>query len=188
MSDPPPLIPLPFVFDISHHRITRELSRTISKFLNNLIHNSTVPLSFETFPEDIYTIPLICEHHDSYLYYIDTQSVVETPDEPPFSIPSTSPINPSVTVRKNIHLLISIYIPIAHIFTSFLNNHLEKNIILPKHVLTHPQSKSSFKRNIFLTSLILNNFALLKITLITGLPLISSKFTTFDTNYSKPYL
>ena len=97
MSDLPPLIPLPFVFETTQHRTKRELSQTVSKFLNNLIYNSTVPLSFETFPEDIYTIPLIREHNDSYLYYIDTHSVVETPDEPPFSIPFTSPLNPSQT-------------------------------------------------------------------------------------------
>ena len=90
ISDPPPpLNPLPFVFDTTQHRLTREFSQTISKFLNNLIYNSTVPLSFENFPEDIYTKHLIREHHDSYLYYIDTHSVVETPDEPPFSIPFT---------------------------------------------------------------------------------------------------
>ena len=81
MSDPlpSPLFPLPFAFDTTHYRITRELSNTIPKFLRNLIYNSFVPLSFETYPEDIYTIPLIREHHDSYLYYIDTHSVVETP-------------------------------------------------------------------------------------------------------------
>ena len=54
MSDPPsPLIPFPFVCDNTSHRITRELSQTLSKFLNNLIYNSTAPLSFETYPEDI---------------------------------------------------------------------------------------------------------------------------------------
>ena len=58
MSDPPsPLIPLLFVFDNTHHRITREISQTLPKFLQNLIYNSTLPLSFETFPEDIYTNP-----------------------------------------------------------------------------------------------------------------------------------
>ena len=60
MSDPSsPLIPLPFVCDNTSYRITRELSQTLSKFLNNHIYNSTDPLSFETYREDIYTIPLI---------------------------------------------------------------------------------------------------------------------------------
>ena len=72
MSDPPsPLIPLPFVCDNTSHHITREISRTLTIFLT-FIYNSTAPFSFETFPEDIYTTPLIREHHDSYLYYIDS--------------------------------------------------------------------------------------------------------------------
>ena len=66
MSDPPsPLNPRPFVCNNTSQRITRELSQFLSKFPNNLIYNSTAPLSFETYPEDIYTIPLIREHHDS---------------------------------------------------------------------------------------------------------------------------
>ena len=133
MSDPPSsLIPLPFVCDNTSQRITRELSQTLSKFLNNLIYNSTAPLSFETYPEDIYTIPSFVNIM-THLYYIDTHSVVETPDEPPFSIPFTSPINQSDTFRKNIHSN-GIYIPIANVFTTFLNNLQEKNDLLPKHV------------------------------------------------------
>ena len=133
MSDPPsPLIPLPFVFDNIHHCVPRELSQTISKFPNNLMYNSTVPLSFETFPEDIYTKPLIREHHDSSLYYIDKHSVVESPDEPPFSIPFTSAINHSDIFRKNIHPN-NIYFPIAPVFTTFLNSLIEK-----KQPLTSP--------------------------------------------------
>ena len=129
---PPPKSP-PFVCDNTSHRITGELSQTPSKYPKNLIYNSTAPLSFETYPEDIYTIPLIREHHDSYLYYIDTHSLVETPDEPPFSIPFTSPINHSDTFRKNIHPH-NVYIPIANVFTTFLNNLQEKNNLLHKHV------------------------------------------------------
>ena len=92
MSDPPsPLIPLLFVCNNSSQRCTREFSQTLSKFFNNLIDNSTAPLSFETYPEDIYFIPLIREHHDSYLYYIDTHSLVATPDEPPFLFLSPLP-------------------------------------------------------------------------------------------------
>ena len=126
MPDPPsPLFPLPFVCDNTSQRITREHAQTLSKFLNNLIYISTAPLWFETYPEDTYTILLIREHHDSYLYYIDTRSLVETHVEPPFSIPFTSPINHSDTFRKNIHPH-NIYIPIANVFTAFLNNFQEK--------------------------------------------------------------
>ena len=149
MPDPPSLlIPLPFDCDNTSHGITRELSQTLTTLLNNLIYSSTAPLSFEIFPEDIYTISLIREHHDSYLNYIDTHSVVESPDEPPFSIPFISPINHSDTFRKNIHPH-KIYSPIAHVFTTFLNNLLEKSIILPKHVFSHPQSNTFIKNNLF---------------------------------------
>ena len=47
--------------------------------------------------------------------------------------------------------------------------------------LTRPQSKPSSKWNLFLISLLVNNFAILKTTPITGLPLIYSKFTIFNT-------
>ena len=31
--------------------------------------------------KDLYTLSLIREHHDSYFCYIDTHSLIETPDE-----------------------------------------------------------------------------------------------------------
>ena len=121
MTDPiQPLIPLPFVFNTSH-RVTRDISQTLTQFLNNLIYNSTTPLSFETYSEDNYTTPLIRDHHDSYLYYIDTHSLVLNSEEPPFSIPFTSLTTRSDTFRKNIYPN-NIYIPIANVFTTFLNH------------------------------------------------------------------
>ena len=119
-----PLIPLPFVFNTSQ-RVTRDISQTLAQFLNNLIYNSTTPLSFETYPEDIYTTPLISEHLDSYLYYIDTHSLVLNSEEPPFSIPFTSLTTRSDTFRKNIFPN-NIYIIIANVFTTFLNHFQEK--------------------------------------------------------------
>ena len=113
MADQPPLIPLPFALNTSQ-RITRDISPLI-QFLNNLIYNSTTPLSFETYPEDIYTTPLICEHHDSYLYYIDTGSLVPNSEEPPFSIPFTSQTTHSDTFRKKTSILI------ISIFLSLMN-------------------------------------------------------------------
>ena len=132
MTDSHLLIPLPFASNTSQ-RITRDTSHTLIQFLNNLIYYSTTLLSFETYPEDIYTTPLIREHHDSYLYYIDTHSLIPNSDEPPFSIPFTSPTTRSDTFRKNIHPN-NIQFPIAHVFTTFLNNLQEKNNLLPKHV------------------------------------------------------
>ena len=124
MTDSHLLTPLPFASNTSQ-RITRDISHTLLYFLNNLIYNSTTPFSFETYPEDIYTTPLICEHHDSYLYYIDTHSLLPNSDEPPFCIPFTSPTTHSDTFQKNIHPN-NIQIPIAHVFTTFLNNLQEK--------------------------------------------------------------
>ena len=181
MTDPiHSLIPLPFVFNTSQ-RVTRDISQTLTQFLNNLIYNSTTPLSFETYPEDIYTIPLIREHHDSYLYYIDTHSLVANSEEPPFPIPFTSFTNRSDTFRKNIYPN-SIYISIANVFTTFLNHLQEKNNLLPKHVLTLLPYKTFSKRNLFLIFLIINNFVLLKIIPTIGLLPIFFKFTIFNIN------
>ena len=98
---PSHLTPLPFSFDDTHHRLSRDTSQILTKLLKSLIYSTTTPLPFESYPEDIYSIPLIREHHDSYLHYIDTHSLVETPDEPSFfTFAFTSPINPNDTFRK----------------------------------------------------------------------------------------
>ena len=76
------------------------IAQALTKFLKTLICSPTVPISFETYPEDIYTKTLIREHHDSHIYYIDTHSVVETIDEPSFHIHFTSPLSPNDTFQK----------------------------------------------------------------------------------------
>ena len=149
MSDPPsPLIPLPFACDNTSQPITRELSHTLSKFLNNLIYNSTAPLSFETYPEDISTIPFIREHQDSYLHYIDTHSLVEAPDEPPFSIPFTSPINHSDTLRKTSILKLFIF-PLRMYLPPFSITSTKKIIFYLNMFLIYSQSKPFFKKITF---------------------------------------
>ena len=183
MTDSHLLLPLPFASNTSH-RITRDTSHTLIQFINNLIFNSTTPLSFETYPEDIYTAPLIREHHDSYLYYIDTHSLIPNSDEPPFSLPFTSPTTRSDTFQKNIHPN-NIQIPIAQVFTTFLNNLQEKNNLLPKHVFNPSSIQELLQKESFLTFLILNNFAQLTIILTIGLPPIYFKFITFNINFSK---
>ena len=184
MTDPiEPLIPLPFVFNTTQ-RITRDVSQTLTHFLNNLIYNSTTPLSFETYPEDIYTAPLIREHHDSYLYYIETHSLVLNSAEAPFSIPFTSLKNRSDTFRKNIYPN-NIYIPIAKVFTTFLNHLQENNNLLPNMFLILLPYRTFFKGNPFLIFLILNNLELLKIILTIGSQLIFFKFTIFNINSFK---
>ena len=58
MADPLPLPlnPLPFEVDPSRSRLSRENTHILTKFPKNFIYNCTVPLSFETYPEIIYTI------------------------------------------------------------------------------------------------------------------------------------
>ena len=109
MADQPPLIPLPFALNTSH-RITREISHTLIQFLNNLIYNSTTPRSFETYPEDIYTTPLIREHHDSYLYYIDTGSLLPNLKNIHFLFLSLLKQTPLILLQKTSILIIFIFL------------------------------------------------------------------------------
>ena len=49
----------------SEQRQTRSLTQEVMPFLHNLIFHYTNPLSIETEPHSIHTIPLIREHCDS---------------------------------------------------------------------------------------------------------------------------
>ena len=100
MNEPTaPFIPLPFSKHDSHSRLPRETTQILTKFLEKLAYNSTVILSYESYREDVHTISLIRESHDSNLSYIETHSLIETPDEPSFSIPFTSTPNSNETFR-----------------------------------------------------------------------------------------
>ena len=57
-----------------------KLNELYPNILNNLFYNSTISLPFETNPEDFYTLPLIREHHDSHLYFINSHPLPEIPD------------------------------------------------------------------------------------------------------------
>ena len=184
MTDPiQPLIPLLFVFNTSQ-RVTRDISQTLTQFPNNFIYNSTTSLSFETYPEDIYTTPLIREHHDSSLYYIDTHSLVVYSEEPPFSIPFTSLTTRSDTFQKTSILTISISISLMSLQPSSIIFKKKTTFYLNMFLTLLPY-KTFFKRNLFLIFLILNNFALFEIILTIGLPPIFFKFIIFNTNSFK---
>ena len=43
------------------------------RFTENLFHSSTNSLPFETKLNNIYSIPLIRQHHDAYLYFINSK-------------------------------------------------------------------------------------------------------------------
>ena len=165
MDDPPPpLISFPFSIDYSHARISPDTAHILTKFLKNSIYISTVPLSFETYREDIYTTHLIREHQDSYLYNFDTQSLVETPHEPSFSIAFTSFFTSNETFRINMYPN-NIYVPTAHVLTTFLEN-LSGKIISYLNMLSLPLLYKHFvKKKLILIFLILNNFALSSLSL-----------------------
>ena len=62
------MFPTPFLLS-SEQRQKRSLTQDVIPFFNNLIFQYNNPLSFETEPHSIHTIPSIREHYDSYLYY-----------------------------------------------------------------------------------------------------------------------
>ena len=63
------MLPTPFTFT-TEKRQNRSLIQDVTPFLNNIIFQYTNPLPFETEPHILHTIPLVREHCDSYLYYI----------------------------------------------------------------------------------------------------------------------
>ena len=93
MTDQPPLLLFRYSNNHSRYRLSPEITQILTKLLKHYIYNSTVPPSFETYPEDFYTIHRIREPYVSYLHYIGTYSSVETLDEPSFTNPFTPPLN-----------------------------------------------------------------------------------------------
>ena len=77
------MLPPPFVLS-TEKRQNRSLTQDVIPFLNNIIFHYTNPLSFETEPHTIPTIPLAKEHCDSYLYYIRYKTVEITQSQTPF--------------------------------------------------------------------------------------------------------
>ena len=77
------MIPTPFTFT-TEKRQNRSLIQDVTPFLNNIIFQYTNPLPFETEPHILHTIPLVREHCDSYLYYIQYKTLDITPSQTPF--------------------------------------------------------------------------------------------------------
>ena len=67
-------------------RQNRSLIQNVTPFLNNIIFQYTNPLSFETEPHTVHTIPLARGHCDSYLYYIRYKTLEITPSQTPFQV------------------------------------------------------------------------------------------------------
>ena len=63
------MLPPPFALS-TEKRQNRSLTQDVTPFLNNLIFQYRNPLPFETEPHTIYTIQLVRERCDFYLYYV----------------------------------------------------------------------------------------------------------------------
>ena len=109
-------LPIPFAINPNSSNITRNIKESIIKFIENIRYNIVTPLPFETYPEDIYTTPLIREHHDSYLYYLETHTLIEDDNNSPFSIIFNNPQN---VYTKHIYPS-NIFKPISQVFLAFL--------------------------------------------------------------------
>ena len=79
------MLPTPFTFT-TEKRQNRSLIQDVTPFLNNIIFQYTNPLPFETEPHILHTIPLVREHCDSYLYYIQYKTLDITPSQTPFQV------------------------------------------------------------------------------------------------------
>ena len=140
MTDqPPPLLPLLFLTHDSHSHLPRETTQIPTKLPKNFISTQQF-LFLLKYTLKIITLYLL--YHDSYLCYIDTYSLAETPNEPSFSILFTSPLKSNEPFRKNIYPA-TICIPIANVLTTVLKKHLEENNLLPRNVFTPLHKHSS---------------------------------------------
>ena len=79
------MLPTPFTFS-TEKRQSRSLIQDVPPFLNNIIFQYTNPLPFETEPHILHTIPLVREHCDSYLYFIQYKTLDITPSQTPFQV------------------------------------------------------------------------------------------------------
>ena len=79
------MLPTPFTLT-TEKRQNRSLIQDVTPFLNNIIFQYTNPLSFETEPLTVHTIPLAREHCDSYLYYIRYKTLEITSSQTLFKL------------------------------------------------------------------------------------------------------
>ena len=79
------MLPTPFTFT-TEKRQNRSFIQDVTPFLNNIIFQYTNPLPFGTEPHTLHTIPLVREHCDSYLYYVQYKTLDITPSQTPFQV------------------------------------------------------------------------------------------------------
>ena len=120
------MIPTPFTFT-TEKRQNRSLIQDVTPFLNNIIFQYTNPLPFETEPHILHTIPLVREHCDSYLYYIQYKTLDITPSQTPFQVifNPVKGIN-SGTFYRTIHPQ-NITLSIQDVFNTYMQKLIEFN-------------------------------------------------------------
>ena len=80
------MLPTPFQCSNPQTCNIRSITHDLNPFLQNLIFQYTNPLPFETEPRSIYTIRLLGEHLDFYLYYIRYKTLEITPSQAQFQV------------------------------------------------------------------------------------------------------
>ena len=120
------MIPTSFTFT-TEKRQNRSLIQDVTPFLNNIIFQYTNPLPFETEPYILHTIPLVREHTDSYLYYIQYKTLDITPSQTPFQVifNPVKGIN-SGTFYRTIHPQ-NITLSIQDVFNTYMQKLIEFN-------------------------------------------------------------
>ena len=120
------MLPTPFTVS-NDKRQNRSLIQYVTPFLQNIIFQYTNPLPFETEPHILHTIPLIREHCDSYLYYIQYKTLDITPSQTPFQVifNPVKGIN-SGTFYRTIHPQ-NITLSIQDVFRTYMQKLIEFN-------------------------------------------------------------
>ena len=117
--------------------------------MNNIIFQYTNPLSFETEPHNIHTIPLAREHCDSFLYYFRYKTLEPLRSQTPFQfILNPVPGINTGTYYKTIHPKI-LALSIQDVFITYMDTFIEHNenldtpVYLPSH-LECPKEKHEY--------------------------------------------
>ena len=121
------MIPTPFRCSTAPIRILRAITQDINPFLHNLIFQYTNPLPFESDPHSIYTILLLREHLDAYLYYIRYRTYEITPSQTQFQVIFNSVENANTgTCYRTINPQ-NIQLTIQDVFNNYMNKLIEIN-------------------------------------------------------------
>ena len=126
----------PSPFKIPNIKNAKIIKTEIKPFQQNIVYNSTKPLSFENEPYSLETIPLIREHLDTYLFYIRHRSTTVSTEYPFFQITFPQQETSSTqTYRRTINP-INLQVHIKDVFHVFLNQVKEFNLALENPIFS----------------------------------------------------